>query len=136
VSPVSPHAALGGVALVVVAAAITGGLWLIGSPAEARLERLDERRVEDLRRLSTLVDAYWRSHRRLPGSIAEVRSEPGVAGRDPVTGQPYEFRATGERQYELCAFFDRKSVTTEWSSWSHGAGRTCFPIEVRAGSSH
>lgn len=135
-SRVSPHAALGGAALVVVAAAVAGGLWLTGSPAEARLVRLDDRRIEDLRRISNLVDAYWRSHRRLPGSLAEVGSEPGAAGRDPVSDQPYEFRGKGDRQYELCAVFDRKSVKAEWSSWSHAAGRTCFPIEVRGGSSH
>ena len=129
-SRLSPHDALGVVALVVVAAAVTGGLWLTGSPAEARLVRLDDRRIEDLRRISNLVDVYWRRHRRLPGSLAEVGSEPGAAGRDPITDQPYEFRATGARQYELCAVFDRKSVKPEWSSWSHGAGRTCFPIEV------
>jgi hypothetical protein len=132
---VSPHAAIGGAAALVIAAAIAGGLVLTGSPAEARLGRLDERRIQDLQRISRLVDAYWRSHRRFPGSLGQVGSEPGSAGRDPVTGQPYEFRATGELRYELCAVFARVSAERptgiEPDFWDHGEGRKCFPMEVR-----
>ena len=131
----SSHAAIGGVAACVVGGAVTVGMFLTGSPAEARFERLDQQRVEDLQRISRHVDAYWRSHRRLPGSLAEVGSEPGAAGRDPVTGQPYDFRATGERHYEVCAVFARASAQRprgiEPDFWGHGGGRKCFPMEVR-----
>jgi hypothetical protein len=132
---VSRHAAIGAGAALVVAAALAGGLVLTGSPAEARLERLDARRIGDLQRISRLVDAYWRGHGRLPGSLGEIGPEPGAAGRDPVTGQPYEFRATGETRYELCAIFARRSAAerseVEPEFWAHGEGRTCFPMEVR-----
>jgi hypothetical protein len=133
---VSPHAVIGGVIALVVAAAVTAGLILVGPPSEARLERLDARRVEDLQRLSRLIDVYWAKHGRLPASLDKVDSEAHAdVIKDPMTGQPYEFRSTGEKRYELCAVFDRETRPGPYQYgeefWEHGAGRGCFSREVR-----
>ncbi len=134
--PLSPHTVFVAIVVLVVGGAVTAGLILVGPPSEARLERLDARRVEDLQRLSRLIDVHWTKHGRLPPSLDEVASEPRAeAIKDPVTGQSYEFRPTGEKRYELCAGFDRRSHPASRglgdAFWAHQAGRTCFPLEVR-----
>jgi hypothetical protein len=134
--PPSPHTVFAAIVVLVVGAAVTAGLMLVGPPSEARLERLDARRVEDLQRLSRLIDVHWAKHGRMPASLDTVASEPRTeAIRDPVTGQPYEFRATGEKRYELCAAFDRPSPLASrgigQEFWAHTAGRGCFSLDVR-----
>ena len=134
--PLSPHTVFVAIVVLVVGAAATAGLILVGPPSEARLERLDAKRVEDLQRLSRLIDVHWAKHGRLPASLDKVDSEPRAeAIRDPVTGRPYEFRTTGEKRYELCAVFERATRTGLYQHgqefWAHGAGRGCFSLEVR-----
>jgi hypothetical protein len=124
-------AVAGSIAAVV--AAVAAGLWVIGSPAEQRLLRFDERRDADLRELAQAVNRHQSEERALPASTAEL-----VDGRrlshvplDPATGEPYEYRVTGEREFELCAVFARASRAADVKDfWDHEAGRHCFELEV------
>jgi hypothetical protein len=132
----SPHIIFVAIVVLVVGAAVTAGLILVGPPSEGRLQRLDARRVEDLQRLSRLIDVHWAKHGRLPASLDKVDSEPHAdVIKDPATGQPYEFRPTGEKRYELCAVFNRETSPGPYQYgeefWAHGAGRGCFSREVR-----
>jgi type II secretory pathway pseudopilin PulG len=117
-------------ALIVVAIAIVAAFRVMGSPAEQRLRRLDERRVEDLNRLSDAIQLYDSRHQRLPASLEEIERDQGTdaARRDPVTQQPYEYRVDGPKAYSLCAHFDRESLREVgfYATWPHGAGRQCF----------
>ena len=122
---------------VAILTAVIVGAVLLDSPAEARLRRLDERRVEDLRELAYAIDAYWTLEERLPSSLAELPDERGYLAElvDPETGEPYEYRVLGEDSYELCAIF--ASETTEQfetpfqDAWFHGSGRKCFQLNVQ-----
>lgn len=124
-------ALIGSIAVVV--AAVIAGLWLIGSPAEQRQQRLDERRVSDLEQLSQAV--YWHRNQRraLPASTSDL-----VNGRrlsrlpfDPSTEEPYEYRVTGERRFELCAVFATPSRSEDAKDfWHHEAGRHCYEFDV------
>lgn len=120
------------VATVVVAAAVVGGLVVLGPPSEERARRLDERRSQELRNLTGAVDVYWGRHRRLPATLEELEGEPGiqVVARDPATGQAYEYRALGEKDYELCARFERGSPEDRTDTWAHTAGRQCYPLQI------
>jgi hypothetical protein len=119
------------VAITLVVAAIGVGAYLVGPPAEQRLRRLDERRVDDLEFIQTQVQRFARERKRLPGSLQEVSTIPDSYLRDPVTGQPYTFRVTGPDTYELCADFDRPSDPDQLrygqNIGKHGAGHICFP---------
>lgn len=119
--------------IVAVVAAVVAALWLLGSPGEQRLLRLDERRVADLRQLALTITARWNERHVLPGGVAEL-----VDGRylsvvpvDPSRRVPYEYRATAERRFELCATFDRAARARDASDfWYHDAGHRCFAFDV------
>ena len=128
-----------GLVIAVVIAAVVGGLLLLGSPTKERLQRLDNRRVNDLKLISKAVDAYWTQYKRLPVTLDELSQQPvptlnfcDLNFRDPTTGQLYEYRTLGDSTYELCATFQRNSAQESPGQnrdfWSHGAGRQCFEI--------
>jgi hypothetical protein len=118
-------------ACALVAGAIGGGVYIMGSPANARRQRLDERRVDDLRSLASSVDAYWSRRQRLPETLNELVQVTGVVGQmnDPVTGVQYEYRTSGPDRCQLCAVFAGSSADPG-NFWSHPAGRQCFDIVV------
>lgn len=97
------------IAVVVAVAAIAAGVMIIGSPAEQRGRRLDERRVEDLRDAARGVNLHWTRHGRLPASLDLLSREAGVnvATRDPASGESYEYRVLNDTTYELCATFEQ-----------------------------
>jgi hypothetical protein len=132
----STRTVLGAIVLVVVGVAIGVGLWTIGSPSEARRVRLDERRVDDLRRISTSVDLHWTRHGELPASLDALSPAVGMSDvpADPVTGERYGYRVIDSKTYELCATFERKADAGRYHGdqfWSHDAGRQCFPIPAK-----
>jgi hypothetical protein len=69
---------VGGLGTVAVGASIVAGIFTLGSPAEERTRRLDEGRVQDLTGLARSLDPFWTRHSNLPGSLDELRKEPGV----------------------------------------------------------
>ena len=79
---------LGGI---VVLATVAGAVAVMGSPAEQRRMRIDERRVEDLQRIEAAVRAYHAEARALPGTLDTLDARPGVAldAADPETGSRY-----------------------------------------------
>ncbi|SRR6266581_2529984 len=129
----APRTVVAGIGVAVVLLAIVIGLAVIGSPADERARRLDERRVRALQGLAGAVDEYWRVRGRLPQSIAELMRDPRVVTdtKDPVSGQEYVYRTVTDRTYQLCADFERQSVgVSDARLWTHPSGRHCFDLEV------
>jgi hypothetical protein len=127
-------------AVAVVTVSVVTGLVLVGPPSEERARKLDERRVEDLRRLSTAVDLYRSRRGSLPTSLNEAsrETEDVQTVGDPLTGRPYPYRVVGADVYELCADFQRGSGTSgtdrrysEPAFWAHTAGPQCFRMKPR-----
>lgn len=119
--------------IAVVIAAVVAGLTLIGSPAEQRLLRLDEQRVGELRQLASAAERRWDDEERLPDAADEL-VDPRYLTRlptDPSTSQPYEYRVTAPRQFEVCATFDRASrPDLAGDFWFHEAGHRCFKFDM------
>ena len=122
----------------VVVTAIVIGVLLLDSPAQERLNRLDDRRVSDLRELSFAVDVYWTRKGRLPSSLEELSIEERIVRElaDPTTGDAYEYRAVDEDTYELCAVFEGDTAMDDRdylyeSLWFHGPGRQCFELNAQ-----
>ena len=121
------------VLVIVVGAAVTTGIVIIGSPGEERTRRLDTRRVEDLQAISSAIEVFHKRHQQVPGSLDELSKEGGlsVIPRDPVTGQSYGYRTFNANSYELCSAFDRETADARADFWSHGAGTQCFTMNVK-----
>ncbi len=120
-------AAFGCVAL----ASIIGGVVLIGTPAEQRLVALDKKRVGDLNRLGNAVRRYQTRNGDLPESLAVISDEWVAHISDPVTGDPYTYRVTGERSFQLCGVFAQNADTSQkrvsyGRFKAHGQGLYCF----------
>lgn len=125
---------LAGLVLTAGLAAVVGGFLIVGPPGEARLRRMDDRRVSDLRDLQSAIVAHRTRTGTLPATLdalveANVRQALPV---DPVTSRPYAYATTDGAAYELCATFDRASANGRARDddpfWAHGAGRQCFPF--------
>jgi hypothetical protein len=116
----------------VVAAAVVAGLLVIGSPAEQRLLRFDEQRISELGQLADRAELQWTQEQRLATTAAELVDQYLTRlPTDPETQEPYEYRTTGPRQFEVCGTFDRPSrPELAGDFWFHNAGRHCFSFEM------
>ena len=124
---------LAAILVLVVTGAVIAGIVVIGPPSEERTRRLDDRRVEDLRRISSSARVYYTRRQRLPASLDELAAEPGIAfaPQDPQTGEPYGYRTLDSERYEVCAVFERTAAGERAAGfWSHGAGRQCFTLKA------
>jgi len=117
----------GATAVIVVIAALLTWPWTVAGPSA------DERRVEDLQRLTHAVEAFRARQRILPASLVRLPMEPAapVHTYDPVTNRPYEYRPLGPLAYELCARFDAPVPEARRDFWWHDAGRYCYSLETR-----
>ena len=116
------------------AAAVAVGLYISGSPAEQRLRRLDEQRIEDLRGLSAAIDEYRVENGVLPETLDDVVRSQRLRGiaTDPVTESRYDYEIADNDQYRLCAEFSKPSEEQrDGDFWWHDAGRRCFTIAPR-----
>ncbi len=131
-----------GVSAVAVVVAVVLGLVAVGSPGTARERGLDVARVSNLRDIVRGVDIYWERNGALPASLEALSGERDiniVSIVDAETREPYAFRATAEKAYELCATFSLAAPTDQTSLrtypyrerfWRHPAGYHCFDLEA------
>ena len=97
------------IAIILIAGAlIGGGLVLTGGPGQARKERRDQERSDDLNALVRLVDCLANANQgRLPDRLKPDGECNWLTQlNDPFTGAPYEYVVTGPRSYRLCAAFE------------------------------
>lgn len=137
-------------ALVIGALVVMAFAWafqFIGTPQEQRALRLDLERVRRLEQLSTAIQDYARQQEEpaLPQDLAQVReflkrSSGGAYYElsileDPRTGEVFEYRRIGQKEFEVCATFEtdfrdqlgKKRIDENTAAkWMHAKGRHCF----------
>jgi uncharacterized membrane protein len=131
-----------GVGLVVVLA-ILGGFFIVGTPQEARMHRMDQQKVSDLQNIQWQIINYWQQKERLPGGLDEL-NDPLSGYTIPVdaeSGEAYDYLPTGPTSFKLCATFNlaggAQQMGRDYSypvpvgtkgmdTWEHTAGETCF----------
>lgn len=137
--------------IAVVAIAIVGGFFVVGSPSVQRLKKLDETRISDLQNIQNEIIYYWQSKEKLPEKLEDLTNSVSgyKAPNDPETNLPYEYMIKDKQSFELCGMFalsldvaatepraterfepapvsPKGGVGLDWN-WSHPAGRSCFP---------
>lgn len=131
--------AIAALATLAMLGAVVAGLAVIGSPAQQRRQRLDERLIADLRTLALGIQNYWEQHKALPATLAELHPRAGT-DVDPVSGTPYGYAVTGPGSFRLCAVFALPSPVEDMPAdgfsatldWRHPAGAHCFDGDVHA----
>ena len=133
--------------LVIVLGAASLGFVMAGSPFSARLVRLDERRVTDLREIQQAIQQMTTERklgtltmtRSLPSSLEDVAAfrRTQQTGRelsllDPQSGDAYQFKVTGEKSYELCSTFTAERKKTYDLFWNHPVGKHCYSFNAES----
>lgn len=111
--------------------AIFAGFFVAGSPQKERMRRFDDRRVSDLQTIQFEIANYWQAKSALPESLDQLRDDIRgfIPPSDPESGEPYNYRITGDMSFELCAAFNRPLPAQPFGfeeNWLHDEGRTCF----------
>ncbi|PIR47734.1 hypothetical protein COV06_01945 [Candidatus Uhrbacteria bacterium CG10_big_fil_rev_8_21_14_0_10_50_16] len=131
------------VTLVLLAASVIGGFFIMESPAQQRLEKLDNQRVTDLWTVQGAVENYWYEQTALPESLTGVNVYLTLPV-DPQTGEGYEYNRLTDTTYELCATFTYAptadmgysrpipygSGLAERDFYAHKVGHDCFTRDV------
>ncbi|MNM34480.1 hypothetical protein D3C81_451270 [compost metagenome] len=123
---------------IVTALAVAAGVWVIDSPAQQRLKRLDGARLSNLQTLEMAARNYWREHDVLPADMATLLAQPGMelTAKDPQGGPDYRYRPLDATHYEFCASFATSSASKRHrgfdGEWAHPAGDHCFRRAVGA----
>lgn len=121
------------VSTVAVITAVVAGLYMSGSPGLQRQLRIDERRVEDLQRISGAINGYWEKYKQQPDNLSvlvdgqRLKSLP----RDPQTGADYRFESIDALSYRLCALFSMASEQSDTQQfWHHKSGEQCYEFHL------
>ena len=150
------------VSMVIILAAVVWGFASIENPAAKRVRENDARRVSLLGEIEGRIERFYgypgqdydQGLGRLPKSFEDLeafKEDYASATEDPFTSEPFEYKVTGSRTYQLCATFEtevneetvealRKKYSLSgyygYSSygydkdWYHPAGYHCFDLEV------
>lgn len=130
---------------ILVILSIVSGFFIIGSPAQVRLQRFDGQKVSDLQNIQWQIINYYQSKGELPESLSEV-ADPlsgNVVPNDPQSSEAYGYRVTrAPYSFELCATFNTDSTAdvpnpsiarpyamemgVEGENWAHAVGEKCF----------
>jgi hypothetical protein len=119
------------VASVAVVLIVVLGFIGLGAPNRQRAMRADLQRVTGLYQLSTAIQNYWAGHEStLPTGLDQLPMRPS----DPITHQPYVYRALAGSNYELCADFAGSGGDGQGSAGdnerTHPAGMHCFKLDA------
>jgi hypothetical protein len=120
------------VASVILGAAL--GFFDFGSPAQARLRALDQRRVEDLTAITGAIHQRWSLKKAgfvLPPVLDDSLAGYGRSTTDPGTGVRYSYTPRGVTAYALCATFGLASDSDAPAKWRHTAGWQCFALDAQ-----
>lgn len=143
----------------IVVIAVAASFFVIGTPGNERLRRIDDARVNHLSTIQNEIQNFWARKDSLPAALNELENDISyfTVPTDPETNAQYEYKVSGQYQFELCANFttDNKGEfgSSEFpkpmypygyeSKWSHGVGRTCFTrtidpelYKIDAGKTH
>lgn len=137
------HRSFGAASTVIVLIALTWGFTIVGSPFTGRLERFDERRLQDLQAINSEILAIVYGNRvgapdtklvrALPISLDDmlqnaINQRPEII--DPQTSASYEYTVTDASHFQLCATFAFARIQPYDIFWDHPAGRHCYDFDV------
>lgn len=137
--------------IIIIAAAIVTGFFVVGSPKEERMRRFDEQRVQALQMIQSHIGEFYRAKEILPKNLEELNDQfrGVVIPKDPETGATYEYEVKSRLSFALCADFNKPNIDEPQGvekpipapslighspfgleTWAHGEGKTCFDRNI------
>lgn len=136
--------------IVIVAASVAAGFFLVGSPQQERSRRFDDQRVSDLQIIQGQIIYYWQNKEKLPATLNDLKDPISGfnPGKDPETGADYVYNVKDDLEFSLCANFNLPSLEgaasyielptyppqyypkSSDSNWEHAAGNICFERKI------
>ena len=116
--------------------AVATSIWL-DPPAENRARALDVERSNRINALQFAVAAYFTKHQALPKDLDALSEDKNPAFtqrnfRDPATEEPFGYEIVDEKNYRLCANFERPSDGRPLNpAFIHKSGRDCVEHKVK-----
>lgn len=112
------------------------GIWVLVLIAIAvsfiitRFIQFDQTKISNLKDIQQNIINYWQSKEKLPEKLSDLEG-PTFGFKVPVDPQTkinYEYIIKDfiNLSFELCANFNKPSVSSVVGNWSHQAGRFCF----------
>lgn len=123
------------------------GFFIAGSPKQARIRQLDQKRIQDLQFIQQEIVNYWINKAELPTSLSQIKDDIRglILPHDPETKEEYQYQKTNILSFKLCANFTEASPNYPKDSsitipqypieslgfinktnWSHPQGFFCF----------
>ncbi|MFB6226118.1 MAG: hypothetical protein ABEJ02_02090 [Candidatus Paceibacteria bacterium] len=131
------------VVVVFVVFVVVFGFYVAGSPKDARLRDIDDRKISDLQRISYSINQFYKANNDLPDNLEQININNEDLLQDPQTNKTYRYNIISNNEYELCADFNFSSkekdrahapplapVGAEQTDWSHSSGKNCFKRKV------
>src|SRR5205814_234651 len=98
----------------IVLGSIAYAFSIVGLPVDSRKMKFDETRSSDLISLKYSIDAYYRSNRKLPTTLTDLKVSTTKAPSDPETSQTYDYKPDQDSNtYQLCATFGTDTTKTK-----------------------
>ncbi len=131
------HQAFGSAATLGVVVAIALGFWNLGGHGRQRDISADQKRSEDLGRISMDINQWYARQKKLPADLNALTTyDPGLRLGDPLTEVAYEYKLAGDTEYQLCATFALDGAHEPANRFRrpmfhfHKAGRQCFNVDA------
>lgn len=111
------------------AAMIAVGIWTVGGPGQARAERRDQQRMNDLQGLAHhLICLHGEG---LGSDDTSPGCPPPERRTDPLTGAPYRVETASSALARVCAEFETR-LPRQWHGWADFDRDTgCLVVRMR-----
>ncbi len=129
-------------ALVMVIVTFAGALFVVESPTETRDRKLDAMVIDNFNQIDMAIRTFYTENKKLPESLDTLQAEFSYLRdkdlKNPVTSELYEYKISGDKEYELCATFRISNLESESHDyyqdkrWLHEAGEVCLKQTVHA----
>ncbi len=112
--------------LIIIAAVCLWAISIVGTPETVRNQELDRSRVEDLQRIRSEIEVYFRRNSELPSELKRLNLKKDIL-QDPESGNSYGYVIVDAKHYTLSAEFTLEGdqdrfYSFQQTDWSHPSG--------------
>ena len=132
--------------LIIILAVFIGSLFIVESPRETRLRKIDEAVLNRFNSIDNAINMYFADMEKMPEDLNKISDYSNYLSKDdladPETDKQFNYNVLSEKKYELCGDFrtsnlDQEDIRAEYlkERWPHDSGYQCLMqlVNVREG---